>query len=241
MRHCTSIDLPGVLSLLVFCSGAIGLAGCTPPHLVSPSPPERVVVLENGQIKQLNLITIFGSSIPILIVQGGPADYVSETIPGPGAASLRTFTDRCPEWRCTSYVNPAFVDPMQHTTVDNRYEWRTYHRHVFILSLKPVIVGVAAEPMPELSQRPSDALVRVEDLDSNVRIVRLLWAQRFPPSKEIRKVTTKVLARTHSLEAIERAGFDLIEPRLIELDHPMTIGEAMKFIEANEEFHTVRP
>lgn len=241
MRHYTCIELSSVLSLLVFCSGAIGLGGCTPPHLVSPSPPERVVVLENGQIKQLNLITIFGSSIPILIVQGGPADYVSETIPGPGAASLRTFTDHCPEWRRTSYVIPEFVCPMQHTTVDDRYEWRTYHRHVFVLSLKPVIVGVAAEPMPELPPRPANELVRVQDLDSDVRIVRLIWAQRFPPSKEIRKVTTKVQARTHLAEAVERAGFELIEPRLIELDYPMTIGEAMKFIEANEEFHTVKP
>lgn len=213
------------------------LVGCRAPRLYEEFPGDRVVVMEDGVRKELVLVCTSWPGFPT----GGPLNWLTEERPAPDAASLREAKRQTPDRRFPGHLSVRFVYPMQRTTADNTYAWETYHRHLFILSLKPVIVGVAAEPMPELPLRPEKYLVRVQDLDGDVRIVRLLWAQRFPDGEAIRKVSGKARSRTHRLEDEQRAVFELLDPCLIELDHPMTIGEAMKFIEANEEFHTVKP
>ncbi len=212
------------------------LSGCRSPELLDPGlNPDRVVVMENGERLDLLRIVISVPAFPT----GYPADFLSERAPAPDAGSLHRFMRECPPWRDLGELNQTAVAPLR-----QQFPWVSTRRKEVVLSIHPVVLGVAAEEIPGWgSGRHQDRLVRpvdfVNSVDS-VRITRLVHARHFPTRAEVDRVYESARG-VGELERQYKLLGQLLDARVVELETPLTIEEAMRYIESHEEFHRVHP
>lgn len=221
----TSIIIVAV-SAIVLCV----LAGCGGPQLQGTWPiNDRVVVVESGIRKDLVRVEIFWPGFPA----GAPVQYLSETQPRSDSTSLRRFHDESPAWRRLQTLRHYVVEPIRYYV-----QTQPNPRADIILSIHPVVIGVVDNPVPNVEGRHPDLLVRPEDLSWSTRIVRLVHAQRFPDQDAI----DRAIARQGSSAWSDhlKLMIDAIEPRIVDLERPLSIDEAMRFIEEQEAFRHIK-
>lgn len=219
-----------LLRIAILLPATYWITGCGRPYLYDQSANDRITVNEDGTRRELLYVIIRWPGFPT----GGPLSYLSERRPLPDVRSLRRFDDEAPDWRRVEVANTYVVGPLVEYARLNGI-----NNADVMLSIHPVILGVTADGASDFASHMSGLLIRPEDLIRDTRIVQLIHAQRFPDYHEV----VRALVRQDSSAWSEQMELmiEFIEPRIIDLAQPMTIEQALTYIESQEEFHHVRP
>lgn len=200
------------------------VTGCGAPQLHDQLADERVVAVEGGTRTDLVRVLISWPAFPT----GFLRQFISETQPAPDAGSLRRFVGESPRWREVATLDHFATALISYGDCKNR---------AFILSIHPIVVGVTAEPIRTADEASRDGLLRPDDVGGKHRIVKLIHATRFPTLEE------KVAAREDANSSTRQHEVDnliaLLRPRIINLDRPLTIEDAISYIEAHETLHRI--